>query len=120
MLDRKYTVYFDTQFYVQLCHADKAKADHISRTLNALNVRHVISQVLIRELLTSRNRAELDEVLVHREKDQAQTISASKGILNMIGMAWVFSIRQPLRSWKNTIGFRTHLPNRKTDRIKLR
>lgn len=66
MLDRKYTVYFDTQFYVQLCRADKTEADQIVRTLNALNVRHVISNVLIRELLTSRNRTNLDEVLVQR------------------------------------------------------
>src|SRR5215208_6639847 len=62
----EHTVYFDTQFYVQLCRADKADADQIIRDLNALNVRHVISNVLIRELLTSRNRTDLDEVLVHR------------------------------------------------------
>jgi hypothetical protein len=66
MVDRISTVYFDTQFYVQLCRADKAEADQIVHTLNALNVRHVISNVLIRELLTSKNRADLDEVLVHR------------------------------------------------------
>lgn len=66
MADRIFTVYFDTQFYVQLCRADKAEADQIVHTLNALNVRHVISKVLIRELLTSKNRADLDEVLVHR------------------------------------------------------
>lgn len=66
MLDRKCTVYFDTQFYVQFCRADKADADRIIRNLNALNVRHVISNVLLRELLTSRNRTEFDEVLVQR------------------------------------------------------
>jgi hypothetical protein len=59
MADRVFTVYFDTQFYVQLCRADKAEADQIVHTLNALNVRHVISNVLLRELLTSKNRAEL-------------------------------------------------------------
>jgi len=66
MLDRKYTVYFDTQFYIQLCRADQAEADQIICTLNELNVRHVISNVLIRELLTSRSRTDLDEVLVQR------------------------------------------------------
>lgn len=66
MLDRTYTIYFDTQFYVHLCRADKADADQIIRDLNALNVRHVISNVLIRELLTSRNRTDLDELLVQR------------------------------------------------------
>lgn len=65
-MNRDYTVYFDTSFYVQLCHATKTKAAQIIRTLNRLNVRHVISNVLIRELLTSRNRANLDEVLVQR------------------------------------------------------
>ena len=66
MLDEKYTVYFDTQFYLWLCRAEKADADRMIRTLNTLNVRHVISNVLIRELLTSRNRPHRDEVLVHR------------------------------------------------------
>jgi hypothetical protein len=66
MLDREYTVYFDTQFYVQLCRADEAEADQIIRDLNTLNVRHVISNILIRELITSRNRTNLDEVLVQR------------------------------------------------------
>lgn len=66
MLDREYTVYFDTQFYVQLCRADEAEAGQIIRDLNSLNVRHVISNVLIRELLTSRNRTDLDEILVQR------------------------------------------------------
>jgi hypothetical protein len=61
-----FTVYFDTQFYIQLCHANQTEADQIISTLNALNVRHVISNVLIRELLTSRNRTDLDKVLVQR------------------------------------------------------
>lgn len=64
--NQQYTVYFDTQFYVQLCRVDEAEADQLIRTLNELNVRHVISFVLIRELLTSRNRTDLDEVLVQR------------------------------------------------------
>jgi len=53
MADRIFTGYFDTQFYVHLCRADKAEADQIVDTLNTLNVRHVISNVL-RELLTSK------------------------------------------------------------------
>jgi hypothetical protein len=53
-MKRDYTIYFDTKFYVQLCRANEAEADQIIRSLNALNVRHVISNVLIRELLTSK------------------------------------------------------------------
>src|ERR1051326_105727 len=66
MSDRAYTIYFDTQFYLQLCRANKAEADQIIRDLNSLNVRHVISNVLIRELLTSRSRTDLDQILVQR------------------------------------------------------
>lgn len=66
MLNQTYTIYFDTQFYLQLCRANTAEADQIIRDLNSLNVRHVISNVLIRELLTSRGRTDLDEILVQR------------------------------------------------------
>jgi hypothetical protein len=65
-MKRDYTIYFDTKFYVQLCGADEAEADQIIRTLNALNVRHVVSNVLLRELLTSKDRNERDEILVKR------------------------------------------------------
>ena len=34
MADRIFTGYFDTQFYVHLCRADKAEADQIVDTLN--------------------------------------------------------------------------------------
>jgi hypothetical protein len=64
--DKQYTVYFDTCFYVQLCRADEALARQTLRALNALNVRHVISDVIIRELLTSKDRNDLDETLVRR------------------------------------------------------
>ena len=65
-MKRDYTIYFDTKFYVQLCRANEAEADHAIRSLNALNVRHVISNVLLRELLTSKHRSDLDRVLVQR------------------------------------------------------
>ena len=49
-----------------LCHADELLATQVIHDLNALNVRHVISDVIIRELLTSRDRTEFDEALVRR------------------------------------------------------
>ena len=57
-MKNEYIVYFDTKFYVQLCRANEPDADRIIRSLNALNVRHVISDVLIRELLTSKHRSD--------------------------------------------------------------
>lgn len=65
-MSRQCTVYFDTSFYVKLCRADEVLADQTIHALNALNVRHVISDVIIRELLTSRDRNDLDEILVRR------------------------------------------------------
>jgi len=65
-MKKEYIVYFDTKFYVQLCRANEPEADRIVSSLNALNVRHVISNVLIRELLTSKHRSDLDRVLVQR------------------------------------------------------
>jgi len=60
------TVYFDTNFYVWLCRADEALSVDVLQALNELNVRVVISDVVIRELLTSRGRNELDALLVSR------------------------------------------------------
>ena len=64
--NRPVTVYFDTNFYVWFCHADKALSADVLQALNGLNVRVVISDVIIRELLTSRDRNELDVMLVNR------------------------------------------------------
>lgn len=65
-MSQQYTVYFDTSFYVKLCRADEAIAGQAIHALNALNVRHVISDVIIRELLTSKDRTSRDETLVKR------------------------------------------------------
>src|SRR5688572_29077616 len=80
-MKRDYTIYFDTKFYVQLCRAAEAEADQIIRSLNALNVRHVISNVLIRELLTSKDRNDLDEILVERVRQFAVTPYGTEGDL---------------------------------------
>jgi hypothetical protein len=65
-MNRPVTVYFDTNFYVWLCRADEALSAGVLQALNGLNVRVVISDVIIRELLTSRDRNELDVMLVNR------------------------------------------------------
>lgn len=60
------TVYFDTYFYVGLCRADESSATETINALNALNVRHVISDVLLRELMARGNTPDYDKVLVNR------------------------------------------------------
>lgn len=60
------TVYFDTCFYVWLCRADDSLATQTVNALNSLNVRHVISGVLLRELLTCGNKPDSDSTLVRR------------------------------------------------------
>jgi hypothetical protein len=65
-MTRPVTVYFDTNFYVWLCRAGEALSAGVLQALNELSVRVVISDVIIRELLTSRDRNALDVVLVDR------------------------------------------------------
>lgn len=67
-MNRPVTVYFDTNFYVWLCRADESLSDGVLQALDELNVRVVISDVILRELLTSRDRNELDMALVSRVK----------------------------------------------------
>jgi hypothetical protein len=66
MMDCPVTIYFDTNFYVWLCRADESLSDGVLLALDELNVRVVISDVIIRELLTSRDRNALDVALVSR------------------------------------------------------
>ena len=66
MLDRICTIYFDAEFYLQLCQADKAEANQVIESLNSLNVRHVVSTALVRELLNHEPRNILEEELVQR------------------------------------------------------
>lgn len=61
-----FTVYFDTNFFVWLARADEALATDVINNLNSLDVRHVLSDVLVRELLANGNRPDFDEVLVER------------------------------------------------------
>jgi hypothetical protein len=65
-MSRTSTVYFDTSFYVMLCRAEESVAFQTISDLNSLDIRHVISDVILRELLTSKNRNDLDQELVER------------------------------------------------------
>jgi hypothetical protein len=66
MLKRICTVYFDAEFYLQLCQADEAEANRVIESLNSLNVRHVVSTVLVGELLNEDHRNVLEKELVQR------------------------------------------------------
>ncbi|MDX6443374.1 MAG: hypothetical protein QOH71_448 [Blastocatellia bacterium] len=63
---RPFTVYFDTNFYVWLSTADESLAYETIEALNALKIRHVLSETLIRELLSSEHRLTHDKMLVER------------------------------------------------------
>jgi len=63
---RPFTVYFDTSFFVDLARADNELALYTIRELNKFRVRHVVSDVIVRELLVRSNLAERDAILVNR------------------------------------------------------
>lgn len=82
-MKQQLTVYLDTSFYVRLCKADGSLATQTIQALNELNVRHVISDVLIRELLTSKDRTDGDEALVKRVNQFRLSPYSTRG-----GLAW--------------------------------
>jgi len=65
-MSKTFTVYFDTNFFVWLGKADETLATDVINDLNSLDVRHVLSDVLFRELLANGNRPDFDKVLVER------------------------------------------------------
>jgi hypothetical protein len=60
------TLYFDTSFYVLLCKADDRLAVSTTSLLNSFQVRPVLSDVILRELLSSGDRPARDQLLVNR------------------------------------------------------
>lgn len=60
------TVYFDTNFYVNLSRADDRAAASVITSLNDLGVRIVLSPPLIRELFSNDHHQEADKVMVRR------------------------------------------------------
>src|SRR5687768_12691167 len=65
-MKRPFTVYFDTNFFIWLGKAPEPTANALVDKLNALGVRHVLSDMLVQELLSSVHRAQYDEALVKR------------------------------------------------------
>lgn len=65
-MDRPFTVYFDTNFFVQLCTVDDVLAREVISELNSLKVRHVLSNMIMWELLSSSDRTERDKILYER------------------------------------------------------
>ncbi|MBV9925320.1 MAG: hypothetical protein JOZ96_09925 [Acidobacteria bacterium] len=65
-MKRPFTVYFDTNFFVQLCKAEEAVARTIIEDMNALKVRYVLSNVIMHELISSSDRTDRDKLLVER------------------------------------------------------
>lgn len=61
-----FTVYFDTNFFVWLRKADEALATNVIDSLNSLNVRHVLSEMLSLELLANADCGGFDKTLVER------------------------------------------------------
>jgi predicted nucleic acid-binding protein len=58
-----FTVYFDTQFYVRLANTDETLASKTIDKLNNLQVRHVLSQTIVFELLKKSTKPEKDKIL---------------------------------------------------------
>lgn len=66
------TIYFDTNFYVDLAWAEDVAADAILNSLNELKVRGVFSHTIMREMLPNSYYPERDELLVRRLKKLKQ------------------------------------------------
>ncbi len=65
-MNESLTIYFDTSFFVNLARADDIVARESISELNKLGVRHVISAVLVRELLSNANARGQDTQLFER------------------------------------------------------
>lgn len=83
LMARPFTVYFDTNFFVWSCGADEETANEIISQLNTLKVRHVLSDVIIRELLKQNNKPEKGITLVKRVKKLK-----IKPFLTREGLSW--------------------------------
>ncbi len=66
MKEQGLTSYFDTSFYVNLLRAEENEATSTVEELNRLGVRHVLSDVLVRELLSNPNTHARDRHLFER------------------------------------------------------
>ena len=67
-MDRPFTVYFDTNFYIWLGSAESEDASRVLRVFNERNIRYVQSSYIVLELLSGRERNDQDQNLVDRLK----------------------------------------------------
>jgi len=67
-MDRHFTVYFDTNFYIWLGSAEDEDADRVLRVFNERKIRYVHSSYVVLELLSGRERRTQDKNLVERLK----------------------------------------------------
>lgn len=65
-MNRPFTVYFDTNFYVWLGSASDLDAQRVIRVFNELEIRYVHSSYVVLELLSGKERSPQDRNLVER------------------------------------------------------
>lgn len=67
-MNRPFTIYFDTNFYIWLAQATNEEATDVISKLNEIEVRHVLSGKIILELLSGKERKPQDKTLLERVK----------------------------------------------------
>jgi hypothetical protein len=67
-MNKPFTVYFDTNFYIWLAQVSDEEANNVILKLNELKIRHVLSGKILLELLSGKERNPQDENLVKRVK----------------------------------------------------
>ncbi len=65
-MNRPFTIYFDTNFYIWLAEASLQEAEEVICEVNSLSIRHVISGQIVLELLSNAGKPKKDETLVSR------------------------------------------------------
>jgi hypothetical protein len=68
-LNKPFTIYFDTNFYVWLAQVTDEEANRVISKLNELEIRHVLSGKILFELLSGKERNPQDKKLVKRVKN---------------------------------------------------
>jgi len=68
-MNKPFTIYFDTNFYVWLAQVTDEEANKIISKLNELEIRHVLSGKILFELLSGKERNPQDKNLVERVKN---------------------------------------------------
>ncbi len=67
-MNRPFTIYFDTNFYIWLAQVTDEEANNVISKLNELEIRYVLSGKILFELLSGKERNSQDKNLVERVK----------------------------------------------------